>query len=227
MADVKDAIEEMIEESYLLGLSEEEILTDFSRFIDTCYTVIQDNVKSREALSRLAENLAREKTSTRIADHSTAQGKVAAKDAQRACAEKAARRKRMVLKAIADYDPHLVRLINEQRFQVDIKEVERPKLKVSQRPRLGALRPALAPGWLHHCNRAHPVPRLPKALGQYELIETCSPGPFIESFARGLQQDWFGWRLGRCALGPLAVPCGNHSPIGPVVPPFVRALRIH
>ncbi len=132
MADVKDAIEEMIEESYLLGLSEDEILADFSRFIDTCYTVIQDNVKSREALSRLAENLAREKTSTRIADHSTAQGKVAAKDAQRACAEKAARRKRMVLKAIADYDPHLVRLINEQRFQVDIKEVERPKLKVSQ-----------------------------------------------------------------------------------------------
>ena len=131
MADVNDAIEEMIEESYLLGLSEEEILADFSRFIDTCYTVIQDNVKSREALSRLAENLAREKTSTRIADQSTDLGKVAAKDAQRACAEKAARRKRMVLKAIADYDPHLVRLINEQRFQVDLQEeVARPKFKV-------------------------------------------------------------------------------------------------
>jgi len=134
MADVKDAIEEMIEESYLLGLSEEEILADFSRFIDTCYTVIQDNVKSREALSRLAENLAREKTSTRLADQSTDLGKVAAKDAQRACAEKAARRKRMVLKAIADYDPHLVRLINEQRFQVDLHEevAPRPKFKVSQ-----------------------------------------------------------------------------------------------
>lgn len=131
MADVKDAIEEMIEESYLLGLSEEEILADFSRFIDTCYTVIQDNVKSREALSRLAENLSREKTSTRSADQSSALGKVAAKDAQRACAEKAARRKRMVLKAIADYDPHLVRLINEQRFQVDLhEEVARPKFKV-------------------------------------------------------------------------------------------------
>ena len=131
MADVKDAIEEMIEESYLLGLSEEEILADFSRFIDTCYTVIQDNVKSREALSRLAENLAREKTSTRIEDHTTDLGKVAAKDDQRVCAEKAARRKRMVLKAIADYDPHLVRLINEQRFQVDFQEeVARPKFKV-------------------------------------------------------------------------------------------------
>ncbi|MDE2704066.1 MAG: hypothetical protein OXI35_03295, partial [Gemmatimonadota bacterium] len=64
---------------------------------------------------------------------STDRGKVAAKDAQRACAEKAARRKRMVLKAIADYDPHLVRLINEQRFQVDLhEEVARPKFKVRQ-----------------------------------------------------------------------------------------------
>ncbi len=133
MADVKDAIEEMIEESYLLGLSEEEILADFSRFIDTCYTVIQDNVKSREALSRLAENLAREKTSTRLADQSAELGKVAARDAQRACAEKAARRKRMVLKAIADYDPKLVRLINKQRFQVDFQEeVVRSRFKVSQ-----------------------------------------------------------------------------------------------
>lgn len=129
MADVKDAIEEMIEESYLLGLSEEEILADFSRFIDTCYTVIEDNVKSREALSRLAENLAREKTNTRDADRSVPLGQVAARDAQRACAEKAARRKRMVLKAIADYDPHLVRLINEQRFQVDFKEVSHHERK--------------------------------------------------------------------------------------------------
>ena len=135
MADVKDAIEEMIEESYLLGLSEEEILADFSRFIDTCYTVIQDNVKSREALSRLADNLAREKTSTRIADRPVDSGEVTTKDAQRACAEKAARRKRMVLKAIADYDPDLVRLINEQRFQVDLQEeveVARPKFKARQ-----------------------------------------------------------------------------------------------
>lgn len=129
MADVKDAVEEMIEESYLLGLSEEEILADFSRFIDTCYTVIQDNVKSSESLSRLAENLAREKTSTRDADEAAALGKVAARDARRACAEKAARRKRMVLKAIADYDPDLVRLINEQRFQVDTQEAVRPKFK--------------------------------------------------------------------------------------------------
>ena len=33
MASVKDAIEEMIEESYLLGLSEDEIREDFRRFL--------------------------------------------------------------------------------------------------------------------------------------------------------------------------------------------------
>ena len=81
----------------------------------------------------MAENLAREKTFTRIADHSVDSGEVATKDAQKACAEKAARRKRMVLKAIADYDPDLVRLINEQRFQVDLQEeVARPKFKARQ-----------------------------------------------------------------------------------------------
>ena len=34
MASVKDAIEEMIEESYLLGLSEDEIREDFRRRFD-------------------------------------------------------------------------------------------------------------------------------------------------------------------------------------------------
>lgn len=28
---------------------------------------------------------------------------------------------------------------------------------------------------------------------QYELIEACSPGPFIELFARGVRRDWFVW----------------------------------
>ena len=136
MASVKDAIEEMIEESYLLGLSEDEIREDFRRFIDTCYTIIQANVKNREAISGLAEDLAREKTCILIADHSVeeeaefdaAEGEV--KDPQEAFAEKVARRKRLILKAIADYDPQLVRLIDEQRFQGEIKEVVRPKFKL-------------------------------------------------------------------------------------------------
>jgi len=135
MANVKDAIEEMIEESYLLGLSEDEIREDFKRFIDTCYTVIEANVKNREAVSGLAEDLAREKTCILIADHlgededSFVEEASEVKEVQDAFTEKVARRKRMILKAIADYDPQLVRLIDEQRFQGEIKEVVRPKFK--------------------------------------------------------------------------------------------------
>ena len=135
MANVKDAIEEMIEESYLLGLSEDEIREDFKRFIDTCYTVIEANVKNREAISGLAEGLAREKTCILIADHldeyeDSFTGEASeVKEVQDAFTEKVARRKRMILKAIADYDPQLVRLIDEERFQGEIKEVVRPKFK--------------------------------------------------------------------------------------------------
>ncbi len=28
---------------------------------------------------------------------------------------------------------------------------------------------------------------------QYQLIESCSPGPYIELFARGKRDGWFGW----------------------------------
>lgn len=28
---------------------------------------------------------------------------------------------------------------------------------------------------------------------QYQLIEACSPGPFIELFARGVRPNWFSW----------------------------------
>ena len=138
MASVKDAIEEIIEESYLLGLSEAEIREDFRRFIDTCYAVIEANIRNREAISGLAEDLAREKTCILIADHSGEEETAFvdeggdAKDAQEVFAEKVARRKRMILKAIADFDPQLVRLIDEQRFQGEIKEIVRPKFKLKQ-----------------------------------------------------------------------------------------------
>ena len=143
MSTVKEAIEEIIEESYLMGLSEEQIRRDFSRFIDTCYDVIHAHVKDRAVISGLAEDLAREKTCILIADRS--QGVVAdsgpevredgtSKEPGELFAEKVARRKRMILKTIGEYDPRLVRLIDEQRFQGDFKETERPKFEIKKRP---------------------------------------------------------------------------------------------
>ena len=141
---VKEAIEEMIEESYLLGLSEQEIRKDFKRFIDACYAVIQDNVKDRSIVSGLAENLAREQTVILIADRAEASGAdvpasgldESAEDedsdevdrnraATQEFSEKVARRKRQILRTIAKYDPQLVRLIDAHRFQGEGDEPSR------------------------------------------------------------------------------------------------------
>ncbi len=122
MTRVKEAIEEMIEESYLLGLTEQEIRADFKRFIDTCYAVIQENVKDREAVSGLAEDLAREQTVILIADRADGpdlplKEKPSGKSPEEEFSERAAHRKRQILRIIAEYDPQLVRLIDEHRFQ--------------------------------------------------------------------------------------------------------------
>ena len=139
----KEAIEEMIEESYLLGLSEQEIRKDFKRFIDACYVVIQENVKDRSVVSGLAENLAREQTVILIADRAEAAGpdvtlddlqesapeeetdEQTARAATREFSEKVARRKRQILRTIAQYDPQLVRLIDAHRFQGESDEPSR------------------------------------------------------------------------------------------------------
>ncbi|MEE3335008.1 MAG: hypothetical protein VX255_01330 [Candidatus Latescibacterota bacterium] len=146
---VKEAIEEMIEESYLLGLSQHEVRQDFKRFSDTCYAVIQANVTDREAVSGLAECLAREQTVILIADRAETERTEAADtveeaadqaleaiasdetvdDAARAAhefSEKVARRKRQILRTIAEVDPRLVRLIDGQRFQGEADEPQRP-----------------------------------------------------------------------------------------------------
>jgi hypothetical protein len=160
---VKEAIEEMIEESYLLGLSEQEIRKDFKRFIDACYAVIQENVKDRSVVSELAKNLAREQTVILIADRAEASGpdvpaaapedspveeagvedpngddpNNSPADAKRAAAqefsEKVARRKRQILRTIAQHDPQLVRLIDAHRFQGEGAEPRRPAFPGSSR----------------------------------------------------------------------------------------------
>lgn len=144
MSKVKEAIEEMIEESYLLGLSEQEIRKDFERFIEACYAVIQENVKDRSVVSGLAENLAREQTVLLIADRAEAPGiditvgdttedDVAA--ATQEFSEKVARRKRQILRTIAQYDPQLVRLIDAHRFQGEGEEPSRPAFPRPRRAR--------------------------------------------------------------------------------------------
>jgi hypothetical protein len=132
MTKVKEAIEEIIEESYLMGLSEQEICEDFRRFIDTCYEVLYKNLKNREALNGLAETLEREQTFVLMADYAEERRSQLGEDSpikslDELFAEKAARRKRQILRTIAQYDPQLVRLIDAHRFQGEIREPARPR----------------------------------------------------------------------------------------------------
>ena len=46
---------------------------------------------------------------------------------------------------------------------------------------------------------------------QYDLIEACSPGPFIELFARGPREGWFGWGDQADAYSPEWDTYSNHS----------------
>lgn len=139
MSKVKEAIEEVIEESYLMGLSEQEIRQDFKRFIETCYAVIHDNIKDREVVSGLAENLAREQTCILIADRVEGAGSALEEAAEteqvrspeEEFSERVARRKRQILRTIAKHDPRLVRLIDAQRFKGEVEMASRP---ASRRP---------------------------------------------------------------------------------------------
>lgn len=46
---------------------------------------------------------------------------------------------------------------------------------------------------------------------QYEIIESCSRGPFLELFARGPQKKWKGWGLEADDYRPTWETYSNHS----------------
>ncbi len=46
---------------------------------------------------------------------------------------------------------------------------------------------------------------------QYDLIESCSPAPFIELFARGPRKGWFGWGNQADEYAPAWNTYSNHS----------------
>ena len=47
--------------------------------------------------------------------------------------------------------------------------------------------------------------------GQYPIIEACSPGPFLELFARGARQGWFTWGNQSKDYTPTWTTYSNHS----------------
>ena len=50
---------------------------------------------------------------------------------------------------------------------------------------------------------------------QYPIIEACSPGPFLELFARGARQGWFTWGNQSKDYTPTWTTYSNHSQAAP------------
>ena len=123
MTEVNEAIEEMIEESYLLGLTESEIREDIGRFVEMCWKVIREHVRDKKVMSELAERLEEARASAFIADQiDKERGGMFKHDGtpkthQELIAEKAARNKRRLLRAIRECNPKLVELIDKERYR--------------------------------------------------------------------------------------------------------------
>ena len=116
-------IEEIIEESYLLGLSESDIRSNLDRFVETCGRVIRANVHNKKQMHALAEKLARARALSLIEDQQEGDGTEdlfpkdnPLKSPREQLAEKVARNKRLILRAIGGCDPKLVDLIEKERF---------------------------------------------------------------------------------------------------------------
>ena len=68
---------------------------------------------------------------------------------------------------------------------------------------------------------------------QYDLIESCSPGPYLEMFGRGVRKGWTTWgNQAHEAYQPTWNTYANHSQIGKTEPlteqlllPVIRHLR--
>ncbi|MDA0709403.1 MAG: hypothetical protein O3B73_04230 [bacterium] len=110
-------IEEAIEESYLIGLNEDEIRANLDQFIDTCGRVIREHVHDKQNMQILAEKLARARALSLIEDHQDGElDELKQVASQPSLAERVARNKRLILRAISECDPKLVEKIEKARF---------------------------------------------------------------------------------------------------------------
>ncbi len=115
MRDIREEIEEIIEESYLVGMSEVQIRSDLSKFVDSCMKVISENIEDEGSVEELISKLTYVKTKALATDSSGGGRDLLGKDA-RTFAEKVAQNKRLILRIISEYDPELVDLVNQERF---------------------------------------------------------------------------------------------------------------
>lgn len=138
MPDIRESIDEMIEESYLSGLTDGEIRADMERFVSICGRVIRENVHDRKQTRRLTEQLARARALSLVEDTSGSSDDAnllipdagARSSLKGRYAERAARNKRLILRVIRECDPKLEQLIEQERFSGSIPEPSAPALPI-------------------------------------------------------------------------------------------------
>lgn len=118
MNQTRDAVEELIEESYLLSLSGEEIRRDLNRFAEVCGWVIVENIKDKRKLDMLTRKLAMVRVSSLISSKAAnlnilgifkSDGTV--RSPTERWAKTIARNKRLILKTIEQCEPQLIPII--------------------------------------------------------------------------------------------------------------------
>jgi hypothetical protein len=134
MPETNETIDQLIEESYLLSLSEEEIRSDLNRFVEVCGKVIRENVHDRNQMQELAQKLARGRALSLIEDQNEDEESIEisepfeieddSKSPKEIFAEKVARNKCLILKTIRDCNPGLEDLIERERYPALIQEKE-------------------------------------------------------------------------------------------------------
>tara|TARA_Y100001934_G_C11877981_1_gene551698 strand:- start:29 stop:559 length:531 start_codon:yes stop_codon:yes gene_type:complete len=126
MPGTNENIDQLIEESYLLSLSEEEIRADLDRFVEVCGKVIRENVHDRKQMQELAQKLARARALSLIEDQHDEDDELGisepfeieddSRSPKEIFAEKVARNKCLILRTIRDCNPGLEDLIDKERY---------------------------------------------------------------------------------------------------------------
>lgn len=126
MPGTNERIDQLIEESYLLSLSEEEIRADLDRFVEVCGKVIRENVHDRKQMQELAQKLARARALSLIEDQHDDDDELGlaepfeieeeGRNSKEVFAEKVARNKCLILRTIRECNPGLEDLIDKERY---------------------------------------------------------------------------------------------------------------
>lgn len=134
MPGTNERIDQLIEESYLLSLSEEEIRADLDRFVEVCGKVIRENVHDRKQMQELAQKLARARALSLIEDQHDDDDELGlaepfeieddSRSPKEVFAEKVARNKCLILRTIRDCNPGLEDLIDRERYPALAEEPE-------------------------------------------------------------------------------------------------------